>query len=184
MLSAQSIHFPPENIEELLILIDQELLVIRNIPATLSTDTMYLYLETFGQIQDFKLVPSIKDQGRQEALLLYRDPEVSKSVLERGLNGIGGFYVEKCNIKHHSYIVSKKIQIYEKSESSNALLSPIFSESGFDFEMEKQVSRRYDTSRDFTISAQKDMASQLIHGYAQLLATGYLTIEKMGGNSF
>jgi hypothetical protein len=103
--------------------------------------------------------------------------------LERGLNGIGGFYVEKCNINHHSYIVSKKIKVYESRESQNGLLSPIFSESGFDEDLEKETVRKYDTRRDFTISVQKDMASQLIHGYAQLLATVYLMLEKWGSKN-
>jgi hypothetical protein len=131
------------------------------------------------------MIPSISDENRQEALLLFRNPEVARTVLSMGLNGIGGFYCEKCDIRNHSYIVSKKMKVYENREPGNGLLSPIFSESGFDFDNEgdsdsKETIRKFDTTRDFSISVQKDMASQLIHGYAQLLATGYLTIEKIG----
>jgi nitrogen regulatory protein PII-like uncharacterized protein len=142
-------------------------------------------LRYFDFTKHFAMIPSISDENRQEALLLFRDPEVGRTVLAMGLNGIGGFYCEKCDIRMHSYIVSKKLKVYENRESGNGLLSPIFSESGYDFDHveendAKETIRKFDTTRDFSISVQKDMASQLIHGYAQLLATGYLTLEKLG----
>jgi hypothetical protein len=59
MLTAEAIQFPPKNIEQLLLLIDRELVVIRNIPKTLSFDTIYQYLQTYGLIEVSLHLPSI-----------------------------------------------------------------------------------------------------------------------------
>jgi hypothetical protein len=43
--------FPPEDIESLLLLIERDLIVIRNIPPTLSCDTITRYVDSFGAIE-------------------------------------------------------------------------------------------------------------------------------------
>jgi hypothetical protein len=146
------------------------------------------------------MIPSIKEQGRFEALLVFHNTNVARRVLDMNINGIGGnlqlkgFYLEKVQARSHDYLISKKIKTnifegFENKPSNHGLLSPVYTDSGsFEFIDEHFAKKCQDTELelenprlDFDISTKNDMGQQLIGGYAQLLAATFLTIEKIGG---
>jgi hypothetical protein len=61
------------------------------------------------------------------------------------------------------------------------LLSPRLVQQQMDFKQEAKVSFER-KEEDFEISFQsQELGRQLIHGYARLLASGYLAIERLSG---
>lgn len=102
---------------------------------------------------------------------------------------IQGFYFEKAQIQNHDYLVSKKLNsilsvgIKTKRSDNPGLLSPIYTDSGT-FEdivasKENELSG-FKSGFEYDRSAKRDMASQLVVGYAQVIASAYLTIERIG----
>ena len=154
MIKADEVSFPPTSTDDLLYFIAQELIIVKNIPITLSSDTIYNYLSTYGPIKCFKTVSTKSD--RQEALVLFNDPDTAQNVLNLNINGIGGFYLAKCDIKKHSYILSiDKMPIYSE-----------WDENLVDLDVESNTEQK-----------EPPMSVELLINYAHVFATLYIAIE-------
>jgi hypothetical protein len=101
MLTAKMVKFPPLDLLSLKLLCIQELLIVRNIPLSLSSDTIKRFLEFYGPIKvklilmkEFQML-SAPGKKRNEALVLFLHPTDAIKVIEAGIQSIGG--------SHHSF---------------------------------------------------------------------------------
>ncbi|KAJ3258759.1 hypothetical protein HK103_003353 [Boothiomyces macroporosus] len=156
--------FPPNSDQSLIHLIGLNLVVVKNIPPTLSADTLCKYFESFGTILKFHLQKSNRDHN--EALLLYHNPKSAEKLLNQNLVGIGGFYVEKCELKRHAYFINRKDIVY----------SPVSDATFFDEDLtaNSSVSEQETKSQ---VSMNND-CNPLVDSYASLFANSYLFLEK------
>ncbi|KAJ3309263.1 hypothetical protein HDV04_003755 [Boothiomyces sp. JEL0838] len=166
--------FPPNSDQSLIHLIGLNLVVVKNIPPTLSADTLCKYFESFGTILKFHLQKSNRDHN--EALLLYHNPKSAEKLLNQNLVGIGGnlifipgFYVEKCELKRHAYFINRKDNVY----------SPVSDATFFDEDLtaNSSVSEQETKSQ---VSINND-CNPLVDSYASLFANSYLFLEKFSG---
>ncbi|KAJ3322176.1 hypothetical protein HDV06_003236 [Boothiomyces sp. JEL0866] len=167
--------FPPTSDQSLLHLISLKLVVVKNIPPTLSADTLCKYFESFGTILKFHLQKSNKDHN--EALLLYHNPKSAEKLLNQNLVGIGGisflirgFYVEKCELKKHSYFINRKECIY----------SPVSDTTFFeeDLTTNSSIGEKESNVNESQVGHE---CSPLVDSYATLFANSYLFLEKFSG---
>jgi hypothetical protein len=125
--------------------------------------------------------------------VLFLEEKISQTVVDCFHNGIGGFYVEKCDAETHAYLVSemevpRRRIVTSKERSSDGLLSPVsYSEVN-----SEDLSSRFETTGVFDPDKLEDLdvassvhrdrlvPSELVMGYAQVAATGYLTAESIG----
>ena len=118
--------------------------------------------------------------GRQEALLLFSDPNTARHVLSLNINGIGGFYLSRCDIHKHAYLVSEQNMAGNwdepsSSQESQTLLSPIYVDNGPIISEEDNL---VDLEVESTTGKEPVVPSELLVGYAQIFATLYIAIEK------
>ena len=83
-----------------------------------------------------------------------------------------GFYVEKVHHKSHSYLVEscKSLNVQDK-KNEEFVNGEVFEEVDVD-----------DNAKDFEFSFQsQELGKQLISAYSHILASGYLTMQRLGG---
>ena len=69
-------------------LIDRELLIIRNIPKSLSSDTVYKYLSHFGIVLDFQMIR--ESSSRNQCLVLMKNIKDAIDMQNAKIASIGG----------------------------------------------------------------------------------------------
>ncbi|KAJ3306690.1 hypothetical protein HDV03_004321 [Kappamyces sp. JEL0829] len=156
--SQLDIRFPPYNLASLKSLLNQNLVVVRNVPASLSSDTLCKFLSFYGQISQFQLLASEQDQGRNEAM---------------------GLYVELAELPRHEYLIGSCLDHCSFEHGPQMQAAYNASQSSDFHETEKESVGDQD-QEDFEFSFQsQEIAKQLITGYAKILATSFLTMERL-----
>ncbi|KAI8900206.1 hypothetical protein BC833DRAFT_582653 [Globomyces pollinis-pini] len=157
--------------------LEKRLIVIRNIPVSLSSNTLNNWFSSFGSILKFELVSSEVHPQKNEAVILFQNDTIVDTIVDSKIPCIGGFFIERFD--HNAPVTElllKRISQWATMEDNLGMANEISKTMKSDpISGDNLNSVNVPTAKDHN-----DMANQLITSYAQILATTFLTVESIG----